>query len=207
MNPGTTIIIIIGIVTFLLYLSKAFKPILKEKFQVLSDSEMTYRGPSKITEIAQNANDFNKLVSALRTPEFSEDTFTKQTVKNERPATIIPKKTPIPEIMKKVIPVTESNVGSALPANTPASILNTTPTPTPVPPPEPFVSNTSLSPDKTPQNNPPLVETKTPQNNAPLVETKTETKIVYVNTKCPPPPDMSQYIRKDSIPCWGCNLR
>ncbi len=24
--------------------------------------------------------------------------------------------------------------------------------------------------------------------------------------KCPPMPDMSQYIRKDSIPCWACKL-
>jgi hypothetical protein len=24
--------------------------------------------------------------------------------------------------------------------------------------------------------------------------------------KCPPMPDMSLYIRKDQIPCWGCNL-
>jgi hypothetical protein len=23
---------------------------------------------------------------------------------------------------------------------------------------------------------------------------------------CPPLPDMSQYIKKDSIPCWGCSL-
>ena len=23
---------------------------------------------------------------------------------------------------------------------------------------------------------------------------------------CPPMPDMSQYIKKDEIPCWGCSL-
>jgi hypothetical protein len=23
---------------------------------------------------------------------------------------------------------------------------------------------------------------------------------------CPPVPDMSQYIKKDQIPCWGCSL-
>jgi hypothetical protein len=23
---------------------------------------------------------------------------------------------------------------------------------------------------------------------------------------CPPIPDMSNYIKKDSIPCWGCNI-
>ena len=23
---------------------------------------------------------------------------------------------------------------------------------------------------------------------------------------CPPPPDMAQFIKKDAIPCWGCNL-
>ena len=32
-------------------------------------------------------------------------------------------------------------------------------------------------------------------------------KIVYLPKSCPPMPDMSQYIRKDSIPCWGCNLK
>ena len=36
---------------------------------------------------------------------------------------------------------------------------------------------------------------------------KTKTKIVYVDNECPKLPDMSQYIRKDSIPCWGCNLK
>ena len=24
---------------------------------------------------------------------------------------------------------------------------------------------------------------------------------------CPTMPDMSMYVRKDSIPCWGCNLK
>jgi len=37
--------------------------------------------------------------------------------------------------------------------------------------------------------------------------TKVKTKVVYVPQKCPPMPDMSLYIRKDSIPCWGCNLK
>jgi len=27
------------------------------------------------------------------------------------------------------------------------------------------------------------------------------------STICPTMPDMSQYVRKDSIPCWGCNLK
>jgi hypothetical protein len=37
-------------------------------------------------------------------------------------------------------------------------------------------------------------------------------EIVHVPTKCPPPPscpacpDMRDYIRKDSIPCWACKL-
>jgi hypothetical protein len=34
-----------------------------------------------------------------------------------------------------------------------------------------------------------------------------KTKVVYVPQKCPPMPDMSLYIRKDAIPCWGCNLK
>lgn len=28
----------------------------------------------------------------------------------------------------------------------------------------------------------------------------------YPNGTCPPLPDMSQYIKKDAIPCWGCSL-
>jgi hypothetical protein len=27
------------------------------------------------------------------------------------------------------------------------------------------------------------------------------------NGSCPPVPDLSDYIRKDSIPCWGCSLK
>jgi hypothetical protein len=34
-----------------------------------------------------------------------------------------------------------------------------------------------------------------------------KTKVVYVPQKCPQMPDMSLYIRKDAIPCWGCNLK
>ena len=191
MNPGTTIIIIIGIVTFLLYLSKAFKRTIKENFQVLSDTDITYKGSGKISEITKNAKEFNKMVSALKTPEFSRDIFPKNTYKNEQPTVIVPTKNLIKDPIQKVIPVTESNVGTALPINTPASILNNTPTKENNPPPEPFVSDTTLSPDKVIKH----------------IEPRVETKIVYVNTKCPPPPDMSQYIRKDSIPCWGCNLR
>jgi hypothetical protein len=26
------------------------------------------------------------------------------------------------------------------------------------------------------------------------------------NESCPPAPDMSKYIKKDKIPCWGCSL-
>jgi len=36
---------------------------------------------------------------------------------------------------------------------------------------------------------------------------KRKTKIVYMDKECPKLPDMSLYIRKDSIPCWGCNLK
>ena len=28
----------------------------------------------------------------------------------------------------------------------------------------------------------------------------------WIKTKCPKLPDMSQYIKKNSIPCWGCNI-
>ena len=28
----------------------------------------------------------------------------------------------------------------------------------------------------------------------------------YPDGSCPPVPDMSQYIKKDAIPCWGCSL-
>jgi hypothetical protein len=30
---------------------------------------------------------------------------------------------------------------------------------------------------------------------------------IYVPNVCPPMPDLSDYIRKDSIPCYGCNLK
>jgi hypothetical protein len=26
------------------------------------------------------------------------------------------------------------------------------------------------------------------------------------DSTCPPVPNMSQYIKKDEIPCWGCSL-
>ena len=199
MNPGTTIIIIIGIISFLLYLSKAFKQPIKERFQVMGDDDIKYRSDGNIFELTKNTQDFNKLISSFKTPDFDQDrrfgnfkpninavpTLTPNAVPTPTPT--LAKAVPIPNKITNTIPTTVSNVGTTLPANVPSSLLNSvTPVQT-TPPPEPFVSKSSLSPDNT--------------------QEKPEQKIVYVPRKCPPMPDMSQYIRKDSIPCWGCNLR
>jgi hypothetical protein len=53
----------------------------------------------------------------------------------------------------------------------------------------------------------PFGDQKKDKQNKPRTITKTKTKVIYVPNKCPKMPDMSQYIRKDSIPCWGCNLK
>jgi hypothetical protein len=37
--------------------------------------------------------------------------------------------------------------------------------------------------------------------------TKIDVRKIYVPKVCPPVPDLSDYIRKDSIPCYGCNLK
>ncbi len=37
-------------------------------------------------------------------------------------------------------------------------------------------------------------------------QVKTKETQEYSNGGCPPIPDMSQYIRKDEIPCWNCTL-
>jgi len=196
MNPGTTIIIIIGIISFLLYLSKAFKQPIKERFQVMGDDDIKYRSDGNIFELTKNTQDFNKLISSFKTPDFDLDrpigNFKPNTIPTPITNAVSPTKTiekPVvmPTKITNTIPTTVSNVGTTLPANVPSSLLNSeTPVET-TPPPEPFVSKSSLSPDNT--------------------EEKPKQKIVYVPRKCPPMPDMSQYIRKDSIPCWGCNLR
>ena len=232
MNPGTVIIILIGVVTFLLYLSKAFKPTIKEKFQVSGESDIKYRAPSNLNEITKDAKDFNKLISALNTPDFQRNNPANKIVQS-----------PQVQQMKQIMPITDSNVGSSLPANTPASILNKTQLPLSNPA-KPIEEKSDLSPEAISQpsqilqNNLNLQQPKkimpmtasniesslsanlssilseTQQQDLPkpMKENTTDdsnvkTRIVYVNTKCPPPPDMSQYIRKDSIPCWGCNLR
>jgi hypothetical protein len=204
MNPGTIVIILIGIVTFLLYLSKALKPSIKEKFQVLGDDDIKYKASGNIPEMAKNAKNFNKMISALKTPEFLNDRLTSQ-FKPATPNIPIVAKTPNKlniQQMKQIIPVTNSNVGQTLPANTPASILNIEPK-LPQKSPEPVESKTKLIPEEKHDDE---VEGYSEEEELEQ-EPKVKTKIVYVNTKCPPPPDMSQYIRKDSIPCWGCNLR
>jgi len=222
MNPGTTIIIIIGIITFLLYLSKALKPHTIEKFQVMGIDEMRYKAPSNLTDFTNNTKDFNKLISNFSTPDFNDDRLSQYLLKRDKnpmtnpiatpmttPMTnpITPPMTnqittpktnpvanlvanPVPKSVSNVIPTTNSNVGTTLPANTPASVLKETPAPIGTSP-EPIITRSSLSPDNT-------IRKK---------DVKKETKIVYVKAECPPMPDMSQYIRKDSIPCWGCNLR
>lgn len=48
-------------------------------------------------------------------------------------------------------------------------------------------------------------DNRKPYQAAPRVITKI--KKVYLPRKCPPVPDLSDYIRKDSIPCYGCNLK
>lgn len=45
---------------------------------------------------------------------------------------------------------------------------------------------------------------------AELVKAKTEpfaNQTKPIKKSCPPMPDMSLYVRKDQIPCWGCYLK
>jgi hypothetical protein len=162
-------------------------------------------GPS-ISDFAS----FNKPASAPN-PTFTEAQFDK--------ANIAPTPTPLPVIQQTPQPLNQPpvlNKAPALPPLTPASLINMQPA-------QPLVlgqkaeiqepmtvsdtQGTLLSKPALPFEKLKSRQLEKQARKKEERRKKPKTKIVYVKNECPRLPDMSQYIRKDSIPCWGCNLK
>lgn len=212
MNPGTLLFIVLGIVGLIIYISKAIKTKLKENFTVIDESQISNKGKDGLQSLKDGTLNFESLLGAFSTPDVNLDRSlnTSPSISDfvkfkaggskiqEAPVLSPPLKTPATtlnpyEISNKITlpPV----LTPSLPVLTPASIIN-------------------MSNDKPTKASPAITisdiqGTLIPKSTEPFKEKKQKPKntIVYVPRKCPPMPDMSQYIRKDSIPCWGCNLK
>lgn len=177
MNPGTILLVVLGIIGLVLYAGAAFKKT-KENFVAINDTELPLNNFS--------AENIQSLLGAFSTPDLVPN----------RPraslASTIEPKAPVPN------------------AAPPATAL-----PVRRPPPEPKLEQTTESDKQGALIKKPSAAKAKPvepkkkffQPAPPIQTPRTITKKVYVPRACPPVPDLSEYVRKDSIPCFGCNLK
>lgn len=262
MNPGTTILILLGIIGLLLYASKALSVSKTEGFSPVDESQISTVGSTALNSLMEGTNGLNVLLSAFGTPDIdgpppiaggpslseittgtqppplppkAADTLAPPVEKVPAPlppapevsAALPPPAAALPPLAAEV-PIAQPAVPSptpvlstatlpttALPVNAPPSVLGagqSLPSPTtsdlqgtglmtatqPIAAPAPMVA-TPLEVNM-PVNTPPAVnQTLSDVQGTSLMKAKALT--------CPPMPDMSQYVRKDQIPCWGCNLK
>ena len=199
MNPGTTLFIVIGVIGLMLYILKALRVSVREPF--------TSEGMGQLSD--GPLGDINSLLSSFGTPDLSNNaktpyiTQTPDMSKLTMPNVIAPEPTPSLSITAAVPAAT------AIPA--PSDIVNTQ---APIIPQIPLVVGNSqtLSDLQGVTQKKEAFETqkeftealdgrvkRTSNNNS-----RRRKRIVK---KCPPMPDMTLYIRKDQIPCWGCVLK
>jgi hypothetical protein len=248
MNPGTTIIILLGIIGLLLYASQALKVKTKEGFALVDEEQISSKSKEAMDDLKQGTLNFQSLLGAFSTPDLNTDPKA-PTIGLGGPSiselVASKEKGPTNELMPS-IKAPEPNPNSplppppttALPLSAPASLL-TPPAPAstqtlsdsqgitllkPAPPSAPpaaaapsapSVSSIAATAGSTKDKIEPMetiassttLASDTPVR-TPLTRTRTKvrTKVVYVPRKCPTV-DLSQYVRKDAIPCWGCNLK
>jgi len=183
MNPGTTIFIVIGIIGLMLYALKA----LKAPLEAFTGSPL---------------DDANSLLNVFGTPDIMN-----------RP------KVPAAGNMVSIetssaAPIPSLSVSAAVPQVTaiPAPL-----DPTPNAPIIPQISVTNNAPSQTISDRQGAVLKRTEAFEAKEAieealdgrapRRKRPVRRIIKKQKCPPMPDMSLYIRKDQIPCWGCVLK
>jgi hypothetical protein len=205
MNPGTTLFIIIGIIGLLLYTLKALKPVQKEFFT----------SPTQPTE--DMLTNYKNILSAIDTPDFDDEpsTFkmpsllplsnnnlktsenltstsniTSITSKNIVPSAsdVVKEHAPILDIPVKVAPIQKKEPTSDMKNSAPQTISDK----------QGYEMNKIK--DEIIQTKPTINMIKKKK----VVQSNSSNKKNKTSKKCPPMPDMSLYIRKDQIPCWGC---
>ena len=237
MNPGTVLFIVLGFIGLLIYISKALKPSSLENFAVIDESSISNRGKEGLSRLQDGTLNLESLIGAISTPAISMSNstsfgggsgpsvsdFAKINRPVEPPAPVFSNVQfdkanmgsanlpPKQELISGQQPV--MNKAPALPALTPASFINMQETQGQQTQPviqeqiqEPMtVSDTQGTLlTKSPL---PFEAQKSKQIEKHNKRKKQKTKVVYMKNECPKLPDMSLYIRKDSIPCWGCNLK
>ena len=73
MNPGTTIIIVLGIIGLLLYASKALKATVTENFALVSDDQISTKGSDAMADLKTGALSMQSLFSAFGTPDMLKE--------------------------------------------------------------------------------------------------------------------------------------
>lgn len=262
MNPGTTIIILLGIIGLLLYASQAFKET-KEGFALVGEDQLSTKTKDAMDELKQGTMNFQSLFGAFATPDLNEQKpiTSPYAGGGPSPADFAAAKPsgPTNELLPD-IKVPDMNSSSplplpplpstALPLTTPgATLTSSAPGPSgpatvsdaqganllkatlPMATPAPSISSiaatagsitaaatsiTSAITDKTAKIEPLTNRLADPVTTIHPKQTirkpsakgriRVKTKIVYLPKQCPSV-DLSQYVRKDAIPCWGCNLK
>ena len=166
MNPGTTVLVVLGIIGLLLYASAALKKSTKENFVAIDDTELPLKNFT--------ADNIQTLLGAFSTPDLVPNR--PRAPLATPPSTALPVTRPPPE--PKLEKKTESDKQGELIKKPSAKAAK------PVEPKKKFF-----------------------QPAPPPVKPRTIVKKIYVPKTCPPVPDLSEYVRKDSIPCFGCNLK
>jgi hypothetical protein len=193
MNPGTTLFIVIGVIGLMLYLLKALRVPLKENFT----SEMN--GLINNNQIA----DLNSLLSTFGTPDLTKPVQPVDINAMNNLSTVVnPEPSPSLSISASVpaataIPAPSDNVQMQAPV---------------IPNVSNFVGEPKTVSDLQGAAQKEAFETEQGFRSAldpkkmPMTTNKSKRRKRIVK-KCPPMPDMSLYIRKDQIPCWGCVLK
>ena len=227
MNPGTLIFLVLGLIGLLIYVSKAIKLSKNEGFSVVDESQISNKGRDGLEKLKEGALNFETLFSAFSTPDVNLDRGSNLNM-GVNPT--------LPESSNKIqsLPPQPPPLPPLPPLPLPPPVITTPPLPTPqlpLPPQQPIISKTPALPVLTPAsiiNMPdtnkaparPITISDMQGSILPRLNTSVreeyrsykrkkpkKRRAIYKKAECPPMPDMSQYIRKDSIPCWGCNLK
>ena len=211
MNPGTLIFLVLGLIGLLIYVSKAIKMPIKEGFTVVDESQISNKGREGLEKLKDGALNFESLFSAFRTPDVNLDRESTLNIGANPSMSDFSNAKPIPPpVTARPPPPTQQqpviNNTPALPVLTPASIINmpdTNQAPAPAPIKVKPITISDMQGSILPRLREPIREKYSSYKR----KKAKKRKVVYVKGECPPMPDMRQYIRKDSIPCWGCNLK
>lgn len=199
MNPGTTLFIVIGVIGLMLYILKALRVSVKESF-TSELSEQLNTGP---------LGDISSLLSTFGTPDLTSNAKTPFITQTPDMSKIAMANVVVPEPSPSLSITASVPAATAIPA--PSDHVNTQ---APIIPQIPLAVGNSqtLSDLQGVTQKKEAFETQKEFTEAldgrvKRTHKKNSRRGKRIVKKCPPMPDMTLYIRKDQIPCWGCVLK